>query len=78
MRALDERECYARLHGHRNGQVVVIAASAVPGRPSEDAGLRRTGPALDLLFAYPRARARMTGEEIRLDLLRRMQARSAA
>ena len=34
------------------------------------------GPALHLLITYPRNAGRLTGEELRRELLRRMQART--
>jgi hypothetical protein len=34
------------------------------------------GPALHLLIAYPRNAGRLTGEQLRRELLRRMQART--
>jgi hypothetical protein len=33
-------------------------------------------PALHLVFTYPRGAGTLTGEEIRLELLRRMQSRA--
>jgi hypothetical protein len=75
LRVLDERECYARLHGGRTGEIAVVEAAppsraAAPGGPSEE------GPALHLLIAYPRNAGRLTGEQLRRELLRRMAARS--
>ena len=43
--------------------------------PSRTAPARRT-PALHLLIAYPRNAGRLTGEQVRLELLRRIQART--
>jgi hypothetical protein len=90
LRPLDERECYLRLHGRRNGDVEVIQSleprsvppaverrlepvaepPAAPSGPTDDA------PALHLLIAYPRGGGRLTGEQVRRELLRRMQARA--
>jgi hypothetical protein len=81
LRPLDEAECYARLHGVRGGEVTVVeehppglpilpAASAVLDGPTEEA------PALHLVFAFPRNAARLSGEELRRELLRRMAART--
>jgi hypothetical protein len=78
LRPLDEEECYARLHGVRTGEVAVVEAhrparqapSAEPGGPTEES------PALHLVFTYPRNAARLSGEELRRELLRRMAARS--
>jgi hypothetical protein len=77
LRPLDEAECYARLHGVRRGEVTVVeeyrpeapAPPAAPDGPTEDA------PALHLVFTYPRNAARLSGEELRRELLRRMAAR---
>ncbi len=83
LRPLDERECYLRLHGVRSGEIEVVelrdastpVASPVPvGAPP--AGPTDAGPALHLLIAYPRNAGRLTGEELRRQLLRRMQART--
>ena len=90
LRPLDERECYLRLHGRRNGEVEVILPPeprlnpfvderlpapvveprVAPRGPTDDA------PALHLLIAYPRSGSRLTGEQVRRELLRRMQARA--
>jgi hypothetical protein len=91
LRPLDERECYLRLHGRRSGDVEVIRAPeheprlvartpplllplteepAAPTGPTDDA------PALHLVIAYPRSGGRLTGEQVRRELLRRMQARA--
>lgn len=86
LRPLDERECYLRLHGRRAGDVVVVQAEAVvperaprpvPLEPDPD-GPTEESPALHLLIAYPRNAGRVTGEQVRRDLLRRMRARTAA
>jgi hypothetical protein len=85
LRPLDERECYLRLHGLRSGEVEVVelrdvptpVAAAVPVPvPAPAAGPTDAGPALHLLITYPRNAGRLTGEELRRELLRRMQARS--
>ena len=80
MRALTERECYLRLHGHRSGFVRFVGAERAP--VATDAGARADAttsvPALHLVFSYPRSGGRMSGEDVRLELLRRMNRRSAA
>jgi len=75
LRPLDEQECYARLHGSRTGEIAVVRAPAPPpsARPQ---GPTEESPALHLLIAYPRNAGRLTGEEVRLELLRRIQART--
>jgi hypothetical protein len=72
LRPLDEQECYARLHGARTGKIAVVQA-APPG--AEPDGPTEESPALHLLIAYPRNAGRLTGEQVRLELLRRIQAR---
>lgn len=82
LRPLDERECYLRLHGRRSGEVEVLEARRPESRRSEPAAAAPTagptdaGPALHLLIAYPRNGGRLTGEQLRRELLRRMQART--
>jgi hypothetical protein len=83
LRPLDERECYLRLHGLRTGEVEVVElrqspAPAAPPAPAVEqaAGPTDVGPALHLLIAYPRNAGRLTGEQLRRELLRRMQART--
>ena len=83
LRALDERECYLRLHGTRSGEVEPVPATspatvAVPAYPVPKAppsGPTDSAPALHLLISYPRNAGRLTGEDVRRELLRRMQAR---
>ena len=89
VRALSERECYLRLHGARSGQIEVVTPCSRPelaAEPELVAAEPRRGapgkhgpteerPALHLVFRYPRGGGTMTGEELRLELLRRMQAR---
>ena len=77
LRPLDERECYLRLHGPRTGEVEVVALRR-PETPVEPpaTGPTEDGPALHLLIAYPRNAGRLTGEQLRRELLRRMQART--
>jgi hypothetical protein len=77
LRPLDERECYLRLHGLRTGEVEVVDVRR-PAPPAEApaAGPTDHGPALHLLIAYPRNAGRLTGEQLRRELLRRMQART--
>lgn len=82
LRPLDERECYLRLHGVRSGEVEVVELRDAPAQaPPEPVAAPVTGPtdaapALHLLIAYPRNAGRLTGEELRRELLRRMQART--
>lgn len=78
LRPLDERECYLRLHGDRRGEVVVMQALRPTGpSPSvEPDGPTEESPALHLLITYPRSGGRLTGEQLRRELLRRMRARS--
>jgi hypothetical protein len=81
LRALDERECYARLHGVRSGEIAIVddVRPAPPPPPplhaAEPDGPTEESPALHLVFAFPRNAARVSGEELRLELLRRMAAR---
>ena len=83
-RPLDERECYLRLHGSRSGQIELVAtrtpasaevAEFLP-RPAAPSGPTDASPALHLLIHYPRRGGRLTGEDVRRELLRRMQART--
>jgi hypothetical protein len=83
LRPLDERECYLRLHGVRSGEIEVVelrdapipvVAPAPVAAPAD--GPTDSEPALHLLIAYPRNAGRLTGEELRRELLRRMQART--
>jgi hypothetical protein len=76
LRPLSERECYLRLHGARLGDIEVIREPVRP-TPPPSAPLGPTGdaPALHLVFSYPRGAGTMTGEELRLELLRRMESR---
>jgi hypothetical protein len=83
LRPLDERECYLRLHGLRSGEVEVVEVRdapvhVVPPAPVAAAadGPTDSTPALHLLITYPRNAGRLTGEELRRELLRRMQART--
>ena len=90
LRPLDERECYLRLHGRRNGDVEVIRASEPPPKPlarepllaplaeppPAPRGPTDERPALHLVIAYPRTGSRLTGEQVRRELLRRMEART--
>ena len=90
LRPLDERECYLRLHGSRSGEVEIVRAPAVrrvaraehvpaPGAepaPLEPRGPTDARPALHLVIAYPRGGGRMTGEQLRRELLRRMERRA--
>ena len=81
LRPLDERECYVRLHGTRTGEVEVVELRrpeppAAPAVAPVTDGPTEPGPALHLLIAYPRNAGRLTGEQLRRELLRRMQART--
>jgi hypothetical protein len=79
LRTLDERECYLRLHGVRSGEVAVVRRATVEGPPPRSAkpdGPTEESPALHLVIAYPRNRGRLTGEQVRRELLRRMSARA--
>ena len=88
LRPLDERECYLRLHGRRSGDVEVVRATAPAPRapepllppladsPQLPRGPTDERPALHLLIAYPRSGGRLTGEQVRRELLRRMEARA--
>jgi hypothetical protein len=77
LRVLSERECYLRLHGVRSGEIEVLRARSAPSpAPTTPPGPTDAGPALHLVFAYPRGRGTLTGEELRLELLRRMQSRT--
>lgn len=78
LRPLDEEECYARLHGVRGSEVTVVEAlsPAAPAQPAQLDGPTDDAPAVHLVFAYPRNAARLSGEELRRELLRRMAARS--
>jgi hypothetical protein len=86
LRPLDERECYLRLHGPRTGEIEIVELRR-PETPVEPpatgptvdppaTGPTEDGPALHLLIAYPRNAGRLTGEQVRRELLRRMQART--
>jgi hypothetical protein len=80
LRPLDERECYLRLHGRRSGEIAIVevreAAPERPPAPPLEAGPTDAAPALHLLIRYPRNAGRLTGEQVRADLLRRMRARA--
>jgi hypothetical protein len=80
LRPLSERECYLRLHGARLSDITVIreprheptTTAPLPPPPGPTADR----PALHLVFTHPRGAGRMTGEELRLELLRRMESRA--
>ena len=78
LRPLDERECYLRLHGIRSGEVAVVEVSHRPAPPPlpEPHGPTEESPALHLMMRYPRNAGRLTGEQLRRELLRRMDART--
>ena len=83
LRPLDERECYLRLHGTRSGEIAVVPGERRPfpapvaaAPPPDPEGPTDEAPALHLLIAYPRTGARLTGEQVRRELLRRMRART--
>jgi hypothetical protein len=76
-RPLSERECYLRLYGQRSGLVDLLddAERRLRREPLRTAADR---PALHLVFPRGKSRLGMTGEDIRLDLARRMAARAEA
>ncbi|HXV35097.1 MAG TPA: hypothetical protein VD695_00270 [Gaiellaceae bacterium] len=76
LRPLDERECYARLHGYRTGEIVLVPESAAPPPGAAPDGPTEESPALHLVIAYPRSGGTLTGEQVRRELLRRMRARA--
>ena len=79
LRPLDERECYLRLHGVRSGEVAVVQVAKPAAEPAHSTGPdgpTEESPALHLVIAYPRNAGRLTGEQLRRELLRRMAARS--
>lgn len=78
LRPLDERECYARLHGYRTGEIALVAEPPPPPPPTDPDGPTEEAPALHLVIAYPRNAGRLTGEQVRRELLRRMQSRTGA
>lgn len=55
-----------------------VPAAGLPVSPAETSpsGPTDVGPALHLVIAYPRNAGRLTGEQVRRELLRRMQART--
>jgi hypothetical protein len=76
LRPLSERECYLRLHGARMGDIEVIREPVRPAPPAPTPlGPTGEAPAVHLVFSYPRGAGTMTGEELRLELLRRMESR---
>ena len=76
LRPLSERECYLRLHGARLGDIEVIREPVRPAPPPPGPhGPTGEAPAVHLVFSYPRGAGTMTGEELRLELLRRMESR---
>jgi len=79
LRPLDEQECYLRLHGIRSGEIALVDVTrpdAPDPIPADPDGPTEQAPALHLLIAYPRNRGRLTGEQMRRELLRRMSARA--
>ena len=79
LRALSERECYLRLHGVRSGEIEVLRKRPEPPPvPALPSGPTDAGPALHLVFTYPRRGGTLTGEQLRLELLRRMRGRTEA
>jgi hypothetical protein len=76
LRPLDERECYARLHGYRTGKIVLVPEPAAPPPTAAPDGPTQEQPALHLVIAYPRSGGTLTGEQVRRELLRRMRARA--
>ena len=79
-RALTEWECLLRLYGHRSGYVTVVDDVRPPSAPApaQPTGPMDERPALHFVFPAIRRSPRMSGEEIRVDLLRRMNARAQA
>lgn len=82
LRALSERDCYVRLHGGLADGVRVLpgeihAAGNGGSSPAEPApqGPTEQAPALHLVVRYPRGGTTVTGEEVRLALLQRMESR---
>jgi hypothetical protein len=53
-----------------NGAPPLVPAPVAPSGPTD------ASPALHLLIHYPRRGGRLTGEDVRRELLRRMQART--
>ena len=82
LRPLDEHECYVRLHGIRTGEVAIVRTEPQqqqqppPQRLPEPSGPTEESPALHLMMHYPRNAGRLTGEQLRRELLRRMDART--
>lgn len=76
LRPLDEQECYARLHGFRTGEIVLVPEPAAPPPVAAPDGPTEESPALHLVIAYPRGGGTLTGEQVRRELLRRMRARA--
>lgn len=79
LRPLSERECYLRLYGDRSGTIEPRSRVETPvpaTSPATADGPRDECPALHLVIAFPRGAGTMTGEQLRLDLLRRMQRRA--
>jgi hypothetical protein len=78
LRVLDERECYLRLHGIRSGEIALVQAEhrPPPAPPRDLDGPTDASPALHLMMRYPRNAGRLTGEQLRRELLRRMDART--
>ncbi|MGH2996524.1 MAG: hypothetical protein ACRDM9_09425 [Gaiellaceae bacterium] len=80
LRPLSEQECYARLHGGRGGEIEVLRGPRTPAPaaplPPGDEGPTDTLPALHLVIHYPRGAGTVTGEHLRRELLRRMEART--
>jgi hypothetical protein len=76
LRPLSERECYTRLHGGRSGEIDVIRTPRALEEPPAPPGPTDQRPALHLVFRYPRGAGTLTGEELRRELLRRMESRA--
>lgn len=77
-RPLSERECYLRLYGTRTHLVEVLQARLARKPEPAPEGPTALGPAVHLAIRYPRGRGRMTGEELRVALEKRMRARPAS
>jgi hypothetical protein len=77
-RPLSERECYLRLYGTRSNLVEVLQARFARRPDPLPEGPTALVPAPHLAIRYPRGRGTMTGEELRVELEKRMLARPAS
>ncbi len=77
LRSLSERECYARLHGQRSDDIRLRPAVFGNGNGiPASSGPNRDTPALDLVLPYPRGGVTISGEDLRRDLLARIERRA--